>query len=60
LDLIVINDITAADAGFEVDTNRVTLLFADGSIQELPLMKKSEVAEKIIQQVCAWLAGSGE
>jgi len=30
LDLIVANDILAADAGFAVDTNRVTLLFADG------------------------------
>jgi len=47
LDLIVANDVTAADAGFAVDTNRVTLLAADGSIKELPLMSKVEVAEAI-------------
>ena len=47
LDLIVANDVTATDAGFAVDTNRVSLLAADGSIQELPLMSKIEVAEAI-------------
>ena len=54
LDLIVVNDISAADAGFEVDTNKVTLLFADGHCEDLPVMKKSEVADVIIQQVCQW------
>jgi phosphopantothenoylcysteine decarboxylase/phosphopantothenate--cysteine ligase len=48
LDLIVANDVSASDAGFEVDTNRVTLLWADGPRAELPLMSKAEVAEKII------------
>ncbi|MCB0181623.1 MAG: bifunctional phosphopantothenoylcysteine decarboxylase/phosphopantothenate--cysteine ligase CoaBC, partial [Anaerolineae bacterium] len=38
LDLIVANDVTATDAGFAVDTNRVTLLGTDGSIEETPLM----------------------
>ncbi len=55
LDMIVANDISAADAGFEVDTNRVTLLFADGRIQALPLMSKEAVAEAIIQQLVAML-----
>ena len=49
LDLIVANDISANDAGFEVDTNRVTLLFANGTKENLPLMSKTEVAEKIIE-----------
>ncbi len=49
MDLIVANDISAADAGFSVDTNRVVFLFADGTSESLPLMSKSEVAEKIIE-----------
>jgi len=53
LDLIVANDITAKDAGFATDTNRVTLLFADGRQQSLPLMGKSEVAEAIIEHIAA-------
>ncbi len=48
LDLIVANNVSASDAGFEVDTNRVLLLWADGQRAELPLMSKAEVAEKIV------------
>jgi phosphopantothenoylcysteine decarboxylase/phosphopantothenate--cysteine ligase len=58
LDLIVANDISAVDAGFAVDTNRVILLFADGLIEPLDLMNKDQVAavvmarvEKMLQQV---------
>jgi phosphopantothenoylcysteine decarboxylase/phosphopantothenate--cysteine ligase len=51
LDLIVANDVTAQDAGFAVDTNRVTLLAADGSVTELPLMSKIEVAHAIFDYV---------
>ena len=57
LDIIVANDITAADAGFEVDTNQVTLLFADGKNEELPLMSKAEVAEAILERVSKLLKG---
>ncbi|CAG1015708.1 phosphopantothenoylcysteine decarboxylase / phosphopantothenate---cysteine ligase [Anaerolineales bacterium] len=49
LDMIVANDISSTDAGFAVDTNRVTLLFANGTSETLPLMSKTEVAEKIIE-----------
>jgi phosphopantothenoylcysteine decarboxylase/phosphopantothenate--cysteine ligase len=52
LDLIVANDITAADAGFGADTNRVTLLSRDGE-EELPLMNKHEVAQRILDRVAA-------
>jgi phosphopantothenoylcysteine decarboxylase/phosphopantothenate--cysteine ligase len=48
LDLIAANDISADDAGFAVETNRVTLLFADGRTEVLPLMSKTEVAETIL------------
>lgn len=51
LDLIVANDITAPDAGFAVDTNRVTLVDASESVQELPLMSKAEVAEAVLDRV---------
>jgi phosphopantothenoylcysteine decarboxylase/phosphopantothenate--cysteine ligase len=53
LDLIVANDVSAVDAGFAVDTNRVTLLAADGTIEELPLMSKTEVAEAIFDAIKA-------
>jgi phosphopantothenoylcysteine decarboxylase / phosphopantothenate---cysteine ligase len=53
LDFIVANDITADDAGFGVDTNRVTLLFADGSKEPLPLMNKGDVAESVMKRVAA-------
>jgi phosphopantothenoylcysteine decarboxylase/phosphopantothenate--cysteine ligase len=51
LDLIVANDVTASDAGFAVDTNRVTLIAADGSVETLPLMTKLEVAERILNNI---------
>jgi phosphopantothenoylcysteine decarboxylase/phosphopantothenate--cysteine ligase len=55
LDMIAANDIAAADAGFGGETNRVTLLFADGRSESLPLMRKSEVAEAIIENLAALL-----
>jgi len=55
LDLIAANDISANDAGFSVETNRVTLLFADGRRESLSLMSKTETAEIIIERVAALL-----
>jgi phosphopantothenoylcysteine decarboxylase/phosphopantothenate--cysteine ligase len=52
LDLIAVNDVSATDAGFSVDTNRVTLLSADGMVEALPLMSKEEVAHEIWDRVC--------
>lgn len=51
LDLIVANDITAPDAGFEVETNRVYFVAAE-SVESLPLMSKEAVAVRLV----AWLA----
>ena len=51
LDFIVANDISADDAGFAVETNRATLLFANGLRETMPLMTKTEVAEKIIEHI---------
>lgn len=56
LDLLVANDISAADAGFSVDTNRVMLLSPSGDVEELELMSKSEVAERILDRLTALLA----
>ena len=55
LDFIVANDISSSDAGFGVETNRVTLLFATGKKESLPLMSKAEVAEAVIGHVAALL-----
>jgi phosphopantothenoylcysteine decarboxylase/phosphopantothenate--cysteine ligase len=55
LDMIVANDISAPDSGFEVDTNRVTLLFSDATRQPLSLMSKEEVAEIIIARLAMLL-----
>jgi phosphopantothenoylcysteine decarboxylase/phosphopantothenate--cysteine ligase len=57
LDFIVANDVTAADAGFAVETNRVTILGVDGSKTALPLLTKREVAEEILHRVVKLLAG---
>jgi phosphopantothenoylcysteine decarboxylase/phosphopantothenate--cysteine ligase len=51
LTLVVANDVSAADAGFAVDTNRVMLLGADGASEILPLMSKADVAERLIERV---------
>jgi phosphopantothenoylcysteine decarboxylase / phosphopantothenate---cysteine ligase len=51
----VANDISAQDAGFAVETNRVTLLFANGAKENFPLMSKIEVAEKIIEHTAKLL-----
>jgi phosphopantothenoylcysteine decarboxylase/phosphopantothenate--cysteine ligase len=48
-DLIVANDVSAQDAGFDVDTNRVTLISRDGA-SELPLLTKREVADMILDR----------
>jgi phosphopantothenoylcysteine decarboxylase/phosphopantothenate--cysteine ligase len=55
LDLIVVNDALEPGAGFEVATNRVTLLGRDGSVAELPLASKHEVAHAILDAVEARL-----
>jgi len=55
LDLIAANDISATDAGFAVETNRITLLFADGNKESLSLMSKTEVADIIISRIAALL-----
>ena len=56
-DLIVANDITAEGAGFGVDTNRVSLVTAEG-IVELPLLSKAAIGERLVVFMAERLAGS--
>ena len=51
LDMIVLNSLQDKGAGFGVDTNKVTLLFADGAKKDLPLLSKQEVADAIIEEL---------
>jgi phosphopantothenoylcysteine decarboxylase / phosphopantothenate---cysteine ligase len=50
-DLIVANDVTAEGAGFDQDTNIVTLFSSDGRDLALPKMNKSEVAQRILDEI---------
>ena len=59
LSLIVANDITAPGAGFGVDTNRVTLIGADGAPEPLPVMTKTAVAEIVLDRVVRLLQKTG-
>ena len=52
LDLIVLNSLSDAGAGFNTDTNRVTLIAPEGEPQALPLMAKSAVADTLIRHLC--------
>lgn len=55
LDLIAANDISSPDAGFGVETNRLTLLYADGRSEALPLMGKDEAARLLIERLATLL-----
>ena len=56
LDMMVANDVSAADSGFEVDTNRAILLYSSGSREETPLLAKRELADLLLDRVAAVLA----
>ena len=55
VDLMVANDVSEAGSGFGTDTNRVTILDRSGSVEELPLLSKREVADRILDRVVAAL-----
>lgn len=56
LDLLVANDISAPDAGFEVDTNRVVILSQQAEPEAVALASKTLIAERIVARVAALLA----
>src|SRR5262245_34831593 len=51
LDLIVVNRVGGPDSGFESDTNQATMIDATGGVEELPLMSKQEMADRILDRV---------
>jgi phosphopantothenoylcysteine decarboxylase/phosphopantothenate--cysteine ligase len=57
VDVIIANDVSRCDAGFDVETNAVTIVDADGA-ESLPLQSKARVAAAILDRVEALLAGS--
>jgi phosphopantothenoylcysteine decarboxylase/phosphopantothenate--cysteine ligase len=58
LDLIVANDITADDAGFSVDTNRIIILDSEGGQEDVPLMSKYDAAWRILDRIAVLLGRS--
>jgi phosphopantothenoylcysteine decarboxylase/phosphopantothenate--cysteine ligase len=55
LDLIVVNNPNVPGAGFEVDTNQVSIIDKRGKVEKLPLLSKKEVAEKVLDRVSGFL-----
>jgi phosphopantothenoylcysteine decarboxylase/phosphopantothenate--cysteine ligase len=56
VDMMVANDVSAPDAGFEVDTNRAILLYSTGSREETPLLDKGDLADLLLDRIAAVLA----
>src|SRR5215510_994561 len=56
VDMMVANDVSAPDAGFEVDTNRAILLYSSGSREETPLLDKGDLADLLLDRISAVLA----
>ena len=55
LDMMVANDVSRHDAGFEVDTNAVKVIYRDGEVEDWPLMAKEEVAGRLLDRIKAML-----
>ena len=49
--MVVANDVSRSDAGFATDTNLVKIIDRQGEMEELPLMSKEEVANRILDRV---------
>jgi phosphopantothenoylcysteine decarboxylase/phosphopantothenate--cysteine ligase len=49
--LVVANDVTREGAGFDVDTNAVSFVWPGGDVEELPLLPKREVAERLLDRI---------
>ncbi len=59
VDLLVANDVAEPGSGFGTDTNRVSILAADGSREDLPLLSKRDVADRILDRVARALDARG-
>jgi len=60
VDLLVANDVAEAGSGFGTDTNRVAILDAGGTREDLPLLSKREVADRILDRIAAALDARDE
>jgi phosphopantothenoylcysteine decarboxylase/phosphopantothenate--cysteine ligase len=60
VDLMVANDVAAADSGFEVDTNRAVLLDSNGRATELPLLSKDALAGVILDHIASRTTPHGQ
>ncbi|MBM3288803.1 MAG: bifunctional phosphopantothenoylcysteine decarboxylase/phosphopantothenate--cysteine ligase CoaBC [Candidatus Hydrogenedentes bacterium] len=58
LDLIVANEVNGETSGFGKDTSKAALIGRDGDVDDLPLLTKEEVAERILDRVAALVAAS--
>jgi phosphopantothenoylcysteine decarboxylase/phosphopantothenate--cysteine ligase len=59
-DVIVANDVTAEGAGFDVDTNIVTIFSVDGRDVALPKLTKAEVAQRILDEIARLVTTRGK
>jgi phosphopantothenoylcysteine decarboxylase/phosphopantothenate--cysteine ligase len=57
VDILVVNDVSAPGAGFDHDTNEVTILAAGGATTVVPFGSKRQVADAVLDQVVARLSG---
>jgi phosphopantothenoylcysteine decarboxylase/phosphopantothenate--cysteine ligase len=60
LDLVVANDVSRSDSGFEVETNRVVIIDSQGKVDRLPLKSKEEVADIVLDRVVRILRAKGD
>lgn len=51
LDIIVANDVTRKDAGFDTDTNLVQIIYKDGRVEDLPMMSKDDLANELLDRI---------
>jgi len=59
LDLIIANDVSRQDAGFEADTNAVKVLYRGGRVEDLPLSTKNDIADLLLDRIKqVWEAGA--
>jgi len=53
LDMIVANDVSRKDAGFDTDTNLVKFIYRDGHVDDAPLLTKDKVADLVLDRAKA-------
>lgn len=59
LDMIIVNDLLQEGAGFGCDTNAVTIIERSGTVTELPVMQKSEIASRVLDKIAELAVNQG-